>query len=125
MQAATPAPGSAPTARPPAPALPPIDAPDPRGLPPAEGFAAEHEDRTWKAATEKTLHERLAKLPGGPPQIECKQTQCLLTFGGSEQDISRALDQLQQLQDIAQHVTLTRDGKTMRAYLHFERPDVD
>ena len=85
-------------------------------MPPAESFAAEHEDRVWKAATEKTLHERLAKLS---PQIECKATICRVTLAAS----GSAIDQIQQLQDIAQHVTLSREGDTIHAYLRFDRPE--
>ncbi len=112
-------PVAAPSRPPPTPALPSLDGGvDPRGLPPAESFAAEQEDRAGKQGMEKTLRERLAMLPGGAPQIECRQTQCLLTFGA---DNPRAIDQLQQLQDLAQNVVLTREGDTIRAYLRFER----
>jgi hypothetical protein len=112
-----PAPAPTPVARP-VPVLP-GDAPiDPRSLPPAEGFAAEEPDSAWKSATEKTLRARLAKLPGA--KIECKQTLCEIAVGVNGMT---AVDQLQQLNDIAQSVTLTQTGGELRAYLRFDRPE--
>jgi hypothetical protein len=115
---APPAPSAAPAAHSgPSPVLPGDAPPDPRGMPPAQGFAAEEPDTIWKASTEKMLHEKLAKLPNA--KIECRRTLCEVAVTG---DQMQAVDQLQQLRDIAQSVTLTQEGGQLRAYLSFDRP---
>ncbi len=127
-----PAPAPAPTpttAKPavvtPAPALPAPEVPGDPNATPAQLFAAEQPDPSWKATTEKTLNDRLAK--SGPWQIECRRSKCQLAVTGTRPELSRDIDQLQELRDIAQSVVLTRpdeqpDGKlALRAYLVFAR----
>lgn len=123
---AAPAPGRPPVATP-APALPAIDAPPPELHTPADRFAAEPVDYGWKDREESELRRRLAHLPGGPPALECRRATCLVTITASEPDLRGAIDALDQLRDIAQHVVLTApakqpDGKlALRAYLRFDR----
>jgi hypothetical protein len=109
----------------PAPALPVPEVPGDPNATPAQLFAAEQPDPTWKASTEKTLNDRLAK--SGPWNVECRRSKCQLAVTGTRQELSRDIDQLQELRDIAQNVVLTRpdeqpDGKlALRAYLVFAR----
>jgi hypothetical protein len=117
VEPTTPAPAAVAT---PAPALPGIDSGvDPRGLPPAEAFAAEETDRPWKVATERTLRTKLAKVPG--VKVDCRQSLCEIVATG---DAMKAIDQIRQLDDIAQSVTLTQPAEgELRAYLRFDRAD--
>ena len=111
----------------PRPALPAIDAPPPELHTPGDRFAAEEVDYGWKDREESELRRRLAHLPGGPPALECRRATCLVTITASEPQMRTAIDQLDQLRDIAQHVVLTApakqpDGKlALRAYLRFDR----
>jgi hypothetical protein len=97
---------------------------------PADRFSAEQVDRSWKARTETELHDRLARLPGGAPRIECRTSMCQLVVEGTQAEIARAMRDLEQLHDIAPHVVLTQPadeggGKlALRAYVRFERGDL-
>jgi hypothetical protein len=115
-----------------APALPTPEAPSDPNATPAQLFAAEQPDPAWKASTEKTLNDRLAKpgdrgLQSPSWHVECRRSKCQLAVTGTRQELSRDIDQLQELRDIAQNVVLTRpdeqpDGKlALRAYLIFAR----
>ena len=128
------APGAAPALRGPAPpvatprpALPAIDAPRPELHAPGDLFAAEEVDYGWKDREESELRRRLAHLPGGPPALECRRATCLVTITAPEPELRAAIDALDQLRDVAQHVVLTApakqpDGKlALRAYLRFDR----
>jgi len=108
--------------------LPGIDA---AVAPPAnqqEAYAAEPVDATWKAQTEATLRDKLARLPGGPPALDCRTTVCLVTLTASEHDVRAAVDELGALHAIAQSMILTApepagDGKlALHAYVQFQRP---
>lgn len=116
---ATPAPAPAVAAKRPAnaPSLPHVG-PDPSSFAPAQAFAGEQPDPDWAPKTEKTLQTRLAKIPNA--KITCKQTVCEVAVTG---DQMQAVDQIQNLSDIARNVTLTQDNGQLRAYLRFERTD--
>jgi hypothetical protein len=103
----------------PAPALPAPAGPDPRALPAEQGFAVEKTDPAWAGPTESTLRTRLAKLPA---KIECRTSMCAISITGAPDDLARATDPLQQLNDVAASIMLTRPSeKELRAYLRFER----
>jgi hypothetical protein len=109
----------------PAPALPAIDAAPNPDLTAEQQFAAEAPDATWKASTERTLHDRLAKTW----KIDCRTSQCQVEIAGNRQEVAHAIDQLQQLRDIARSVVLTRpdvgsdSNLVLHAYVKFERAD--
>ena len=89
---------------------------------PAEAFAAETPDPAWKSRTEGELRKRLAKLHDA--KIECKQTMCVVAVAGDDRALAAAIDQLQQLQDVAQAMILSRPAPDqVQAYLRFERKD--
>jgi hypothetical protein len=112
----------------PRPALPGIDAAVAPPSNQAEAFAAEPVDATWKARTETQLRDKLAQLHGGPPQLDCRSSTCLVTVTASEPDARAALDDLGALRSIAQSMMLTApepagDGKlVLHAYVRFARP---
>ena len=98
----------------------PTDAEPPTS--PAEAFAAETPDPAWKSRTEGELRKRLAKLAGA--KIECKQTMCVVAIAGDDRALAAAIDQLQQLQDLAQAMILSRPARDqISAYLRFERKE--
>jgi hypothetical protein len=110
----------------PAPVL--LETPDagPEPTTPADRFAAEPVDSAWKAKTESELHTRLAHMPGGPPQIDCRQASCEVKVQGTQADMAAAIRDLEQLRDTAQSVLLTKPEDTgngrlaLRAYVRFD-----
>ena len=66
-------------------------------------------------------------MQSNPWHVECRRSKCQLAITGTRQEVSRDIDQLQELRDIAQSVVLTRpdeqpDGRlALRAYLVFVR----
>ena len=126
----TPGPTVVPNAAPDKPVLPAVRAPRGSGSPPAnDDFAAEKIDPDWKRSTESHLKAQFATLDQKPSDIDCKETICELTFAGSQEDLSAAMDELPKLQDEAQSVLLgapTRDAKglmTLHAYVRYSRND--
>lgn len=119
-----PAPATAPAATPVPKVRPellvPTDAEPPTS--PAEAFAAETPDPAWKSRTEGELRKRLVKLHEA--KIECKQTMCVVAIAGDDRALAAAIDQLQQLQDLAQAMILSRPAPDqVQAYLRFERKE--
>ena len=110
----------------PAPVLVAIPDAGPEPTTPAARFAAEPVDDDWKARTESELRKRLAKLPGGPAGLECRQTTCEIRVQGSQADMATAIRDLEELRDTAQSVLLTQpedqgNGKlALRAYVRFD-----
>lgn len=111
----------------PAPRLPALDAAVAEPTAPGEKFAAEHVDETWKSREEAELRGKLAHIHGGPPQLECRSTTCLVTVTASEADLRAAITDLGQLHDLARSMVLTApekqaDGRlALRAYVQFDR----
>jgi hypothetical protein len=132
-------PSPAPAAQPEAPAAaspstpgprPELAAPDEAGIAPAtpgDRFAAEAVDRSWKARTEGDLRKRLPRVS----QIECHTSMCQLVAQGTQAELATAMRDLEKLQDSAHHVVLSQpepgsgDRLTLRAYLRFERSDLN
>ena len=87
-------------------------------------FAAESVDYAWKGRTEPEIRKRLVKQT--PAEIECRQTQCRLTFVGDTATLEHVLDDLSPLAGFAHNVKLTAmqprsDGKLeLRVYARFE-----
>ncbi len=100
-----------------APSLSTVDAgPDPRGMLPAQAFAAQQPDPDWAPQTESKLRARLPTFSDA--KITCKETICEIAVAG---DQMKAVDQIQDLSDVAANVTLTQDNGQLRAYLRFDR----
>jgi hypothetical protein len=96
-----------------------------------QAFAAEPVDPVWKPDTEREIRKRLARLPRPPAEIECRRTECKLTFVGDQKQLMQAMDALEDeraLAGIAQSVMLTAaeprpDGTlALHAYARFDRP---
>ena len=111
----------------PAPRLPSIDAAVAEPTAPGERFAAERVDETWRSREETELRGKLAHLHGGPPQLECRSTTCLVTVTASEAELRAAITDLGQLHGLARAMVLTApekqpDGRlALRAYVQFDR----
>ena len=115
----------------------PIHTEDPAApLPaPETRFEAEDRDPTWAPRTEAEIKRRFSVgiRAGKLETTECRQDKCLLTMSGSEDDMSRALSDLETeggLRGFADHIVLAdrteRDGKlVIRAYAVFDRRDSD
>lgn len=113
----------------PAPA-PPRPAPTPSSATP-ESFAAQQRDPAWAGKIESELRTRIPKL--GTAQLEaaeCRHDQCLLTLGGSQDDVTAILARLESptkgITNFAKSVMLTApeqqgDKLVIRAYAQFER----
>jgi hypothetical protein len=114
----------------PRPELLPTEEPGVAPPTPAARFSAEQVDRGWKARTEGELRERLARLPGGAPQIECHTSMCQLLIRGTQVELTTAIHDLEQLQDVAHRVVLSHPedagggALSLRAYVRFERSDL-
>lgn len=96
-----------------------------------QAFSAQPVDASWKAATERELHQRLAHLSRPPSELECRRSQCKLTFVGDQPQLVKVMDELENehaLAGIAQSVMLTAveprpDGTlALHAYARFDRP---
>ena len=115
----------APTARPTAEPAPP--APDTAG----QAFAAQRRDDAWAKGTEADIKHRFATgvRAGHLDATECRTDQCLLTISGTEEEMGRALADLETeggLRNFADHIILdgpeTRDGTMIvKAYAVFDR----
>ena len=130
-------PVAAPAPPPPATKLPRPELPAPAAdaallVTAAEVFAAEPVDTTWKSRTEHEIRKRLVHLPHPPTDLECRHSQCKLTFVGDNQELVQVMDELEReraLNGLARSVLWTGaeprpDGKlTMHAYASFDRPE--
>lgn len=106
----------------------PVDAP--LAGSPEQVFPTQQRDPAWAGKTETELRRRIAKLDGAKLEAaECRHDQCLLTLGGSQEDMATALARLESpkgLIGFAESIYLTapeeRDGKLIvRAYAVFDR----
>ncbi|MDX2091611.1 MAG: hypothetical protein SFX73_27370 [Kofleriaceae bacterium] len=97
----------------------------------AESFGKQLRDPAWAGKTETELRNRIPKL--GTAQLEateCRQDQCMLTLGGSQDDVAAILARLESptkgITTFATSVTLTApeqqgDRLVIRAYAQFSR----
>ncbi len=100
---------------------------------PAAGpaFEAQVRDGEWAPATETEIKRRFAVgiREGKLESAECRQDQCLLTMSGSEEEMAKALADLETeggLRGYADHIILDgpvqKDGTmVIRAYAVFDR----
>ena len=100
---------------------------------PASGtaFEAQTRDADWAPATEKEIKRRFAVgvREGKLDSAECRQDQCLLAMSGSEDEMSKAIADLETeggLRNYADHIILDgpvqQNGKiTVRVYAVFDR----
>lgn len=94
-------------------------------------FEAEVRDGEWAIATETEIKRRFAVgvREGKLESAECRRDQCLLTMSGSEDEMTKALADLETeggLRNYADHIILDgpvmQDGKMIvRAYAVFDR----
>ena len=111
----------------PVPQLPSRDAAVAEPTAPGEKFAAEPVDETWRSREEAELRGKLAHVHGGPAQLECRSTTCLVTLTASEADLRAAITDLGALHQLARDMVLTApekqaDGRlALRAYVRFDR----
>ncbi len=100
---------------------------------PASGtvFEAQTRDADWAPATEKEIKRRFAVAvrEGKLDSAECRQDQCLLAMSGNEEEMSKAIADLETeggLRNYADHIILDgpvqENGKmTVRVYAVFDR----
>ena len=94
-------------------------------------FEAEVRDADWAIATEREIKRRFAVgvREGKLESAECRQNQCLLTMSGTEDEMSKALADLETeggLRGYADHIILDgpalQNGRMIvRAYAVFDR----
>jgi hypothetical protein len=94
-------------------------------------FDAEVRDADWAIATEKEIKRRFAVgvREGKLDSAECRKDQCLLTMSGTEEEMGKAIADLETeggLRGYADHIVLDgpvqQDGKLIvRAYAVFDR----
>jgi hypothetical protein len=94
-------------------------------------FEAQSRDADWAPATEKEIKRRFAVgiREGKLDATECRQDQCLLTMSGTEEEMTKALADLETeggLRGYADHIILDgpvqQDGKMIvRAFAVFDR----
>jgi hypothetical protein len=104
--------------------------------PPVSGtaFEAQSRDADWAPAAEREIKRRFAVgiREGKLDSTECRQDQCLLTMSGTEDEMSKALADLETeggLRGYADHIVLDgpvqQNGKMIvRAYAVFDRRNV-